>query len=113
MNPAAESVLQSLYETLVARKSADPQTSYVAQLYARGLDTILKKLGEESAETLIAAKNGDRAALTHELADLWFHSLVLAAARDVPLAELIDELSRRMGQSGLAEKAARGQSEPE
>lgn len=101
-------VLTELYATLQERKHASAESSYVARLYAGGVDAILKKVGEEAAETVIAAKNGDRAALVHELADLWFHSLVLMAARDVPLAELTAELARRRGRSGLDEKAARG-----
>jgi phosphoribosyl-ATP pyrophosphohydrolase len=108
--PETTDVLNGLYDTLVERKSADPGASYVARLYRDGLDAILKKVGEEAAETVIAAKNADRAALVHELADLWFHSLVLMAARDVPLSALVEELDRRRGTSGLAEKAARTQS---
>jgi phosphoribosyl-ATP pyrophosphohydrolase len=100
-------VLADLYGTLLERKTADPGASYVARLYRDGLDAILKKIGEEAAETVIAAKNPDRGALVHELADLWFHSLVLMAAKDVPLADLTNELARRRGTSGLAEKAAR------
>lgn len=100
-------VLTELYETLQARKGANAQESYVAKLYRDGLDAILKKVGEEATETVIAAKSGDRAALVHELADLWFHSLVLMAAKDVPLSELTAELSRRRGRSGLDEKSAR------
>jgi phosphoribosyl-ATP pyrophosphohydrolase len=99
--------IAELYATLVERKSADPASSYVAGLYAKGLDQILKKIGEEATETVLAAKGTDRKALVHELADLWFHSLVLMAAKDVTPADLTQELSRRMGQSGLAEKAAR------
>ena len=100
-------VLADLYETLQARKSASAESSYVAKLYRDGLDAILKKVGEEAAETVIAAKNPDRAALVHEIADLWFHSLVLMAAKDVPLADLTAELARRRGRSGFDEKAAR------
>ena len=100
-------VLAELYETLQARKGADARDSYVASLYRDGLDKILKKVGEEATETVIAAKSGDRAALVHELADLWFHSLVLMAAKDVPLAELTAELARRRGTSGHSEKASR------
>lgn len=100
-------VLSQLYATLEARRGADPKASYVASLHAKGLDAILKKLGEEAAETLIAAKNGDPQALVHELADLWFHSLVLLSHRQLPLAALTGELARRMGTSGHAEKAAR------
>jgi len=100
-------VLRDLYATLETRKGANPETSYVASLYAKGLDTILKKIGEEAAETLIAAKNPDSKALVHEVADLWFHTLVLMAHRDLDLQQLTDELARRFGTSGLAEKAAR------
>lgn len=100
-------VLAELYDTLQARKRADAAESYVAKLYAGGLDVILKKVGEEATETVIAAKSGDRAALVHELADLWFHSLVLMAHKDVPLTELTAELARRRGRSGLDEKASR------
>jgi phosphoribosyl-ATP pyrophosphohydrolase len=100
-------VLTDLYATLRARRGADPQASYVAALYAKGDDAILKKVGEEAAETIIAAKNVDDAALTRELADLWFHTLVLMAHRDLPPQALADELARRSGQSGHAEKSAR------
>ena len=100
-------VLDELYATLLERKRASAESSYVAKLYRDGLDAILKKVGEEAAETLIAAKNSDRAALVHEVADLWFHSLVLLAAQDVPLAELTGELARRRGRSGLDEKNSR------
>jgi phosphoribosyl-ATP pyrophosphohydrolase len=100
-------VLAELYDTLQERKRADAQESYVASLYRDGLDRILKKVGEEATETVIAAKSGDRAALVHELADLWFHSLVLMAHKDVPLAELTAELARRRGTSGHQEKSSR------
>jgi phosphoribosyl-ATP pyrophosphohydrolase len=106
MSPGPD-VLAELYETLLERKRGNADSSYVAKLYRDGLDAILKKVGEEAAETVIAAKNGDRAALVHELADLWFHSLVLMAAQDVPLADLTGELARRRGRSGLDEKASR------
>ncbi len=105
-----DDVLHRLYATLQARKSARPEESYVASLYAKGVDAILKKVGEEAAETLIAAKNPDRAALVHEMADLWFHSLVLLAASDIPLEALGEELERRMGRSGHEEKASRSKS---
>jgi phosphoribosyl-ATP pyrophosphohydrolase len=107
MQTSAGDSLTGLYALLETRKSADPQSSYVAGLYAKGLDAILKKVGEEAAETLIAAKNPDTGALVYELADLWFHTLVLMAAKDIPLSAVTDELARRMGTSGLAEKAAR------
>jgi phosphoribosyl-ATP pyrophosphohydrolase len=100
-------VLEDLCATLEARKQAEPSSSYVAGLYAKGLDAILKKIAEEAGETVIAAKNADAKALTHELADLWFHTLVLMAQQSLPLSALTDELARRFGQSGLDEKAAR------
>ncbi|HUR40423.1 MAG TPA: phosphoribosyl-ATP diphosphatase [Verrucomicrobiae bacterium] len=99
--------LAELYATLLERKRSPAESSYTARLFGDGLDAILKKVGEEAAETLIAAKNADRAALVHELADLWFHTLVLMAAKDIPLSELNEELARRRGRSGLEEKAAR------
>lgn len=105
MNPG--DVLNQLYATLEARKTADPQTSYAASLYAKGTDAILKKVGEEATETVIAAKNADPQSLVYEMADLWYHTLVLLAHRDLPLTALTDELARRFGQSGHAEKAAR------
>lgn len=105
---ASRDVLAELFATLLERRGADASSSYTAQLYARGLDVILKKVGEEAAETVIAAKNGDAAELVHEIADLWFHTLVLAASQDVPLQAILDELARRSGRSGLDEKASRG-----
>ena len=107
MTRAPTDVLSEIYQLLLERKSASADKSYVASLYAKGLDHILKKVGEEAAETLVAAKNSDAKALTGELADLWFHTLVLMAAKDLPLSAITDELARRMGTSGLAEKASR------
>lgn len=107
---APDQVLEQLYATLQQRKSADPASSYVAGLYAKGVDAILKKVAEEAGETLLAAKNLPQAGdgpLVHELADLWFHTLVLLAAYDLPLNVLTEELARRMGRSGLEEKASR------
>lgn len=100
--------LDALHTTLESRRGADPSSSYVAQLYDKGLDTILKKLGEESAETLIAAKNGERQALIHESVDLLFHLFVLLSEQGIGPEELATELERRSGRSGLAEKASRG-----
>lgn len=100
-------VLEALRETIEQRKGADPASSYVASLYAKGLDHILKKVGEEAAETLLAAKNGSRPELVHEIADLLFHLLVLMAREGIPTADLAVELSGRMGRSGHEEKAAR------
>jgi phosphoribosyl-ATP pyrophosphohydrolase len=99
--------LHRLAELLEQRKSADPQTSYVAKLYAKGMDSILKKVGEEAAETIIAAKNGDNEHLIYETADLWFHTLVMLAQAGLKPQDILDELARREGLSGLVEKASR------
>jgi len=102
-----EDVLAQLYATLQTRKAADPQSSYVASLYHKGLDAVLKKVGEEAVETVIAAKGGVADQVVYETADLWFHSLVLLAFLDIHPDEVLAELKRRMGQSGLVEKARR------
>jgi phosphoribosyl-AMP cyclohydrolase / phosphoribosyl-ATP pyrophosphohydrolase len=102
-----ETVLTRLAAVLEARKHADPETSYVAGLYAKGLDAILKKLGEEATETLLAAKGGDRRALVYETADLWFHTLVALAALDLGPEAVLEELAQRFGLSGIEEKARR------
>lgn len=99
--------LNRLAQLLEERKSANPQTSYVAKLYAKGMDSILKKVGEEAAETIIAAKNGDKEHLIYETADLWFHTLVMLAHAGLKPQDILDELARREGLSGLAEKASR------
>jgi phosphoribosyl-ATP pyrophosphohydrolase len=99
--------LNRLAELLEQRKSADPQTSYVAKLYAKGMDSILKKVGEEAAETIIAAKNGDNEHLIYETADLWFHTLIMLAKAGLKPQDVLDELARREGLSGIAEKASR------
>lgn len=103
-------LLDRLAETLEARKGADPQSSYVAKLYAKGMDGILKKIGEEAAETIIAAKGGDRAQIVYETADLWFHTLVMLAHAGLHPNDVLNELARREGLSGIAEKAARKES---
>lgn len=100
-------LLLNLAQVLEQRKTADPQTSYVANLYAKGLDIILKKVGEEAAETIIAAKNGKADQLVYEIADLWFHTLVLLANENLNPQAVLDELERRFGLSGLEEKAQR------
>ncbi len=99
--------LNRLAELLEQRKSADPQSSYVAKLYAKGLDSILKKVGEEATETIIAAKNGDKEHLIYETADLWFHTLVMLAQVGLKPQDILDELARREGLSGIVEKASR------
>ena len=100
-------VLNRLAELLEERKSADPQSSYVAKLYAKGMDSILKKIGEEAAETIIAAKDGDPQKIVYETADLWFHCLVMLAKAGLKPQDVLDELARREGLSGLVEKAQR------
>ena len=100
-------VLDRLAQLLEARKGADPQSSYVAKLYAKGMDGILKKIGEEAAETIIAAKDGDAQKIIYETADLWFHCMVMLAQAGLHPQDVLDELARREGLSGLAEKAAR------
>ena len=100
-------VLDRLGELLEQRKSADPESSYVAKLYAKGMDSILKKIGEEAAETIIAAKEGDSRQIVYETADLWFHCLVMLAKAGLKPQDVLDELARREGLSGLEEKAAR------
>ena len=102
-------ILNRLAETLEQRKSAEPGSSYVAKLYAKGLDAILKKVGEEATETVIAAKNGDKEQLIYETADLWFHTLVLLASQGLHPDDVLNELARREGLSGIAEKASRGE----
>lgn len=99
--------LSRLAEVLEARKSADPESSYVAKLYSKGLDAILKKIGEEATETVMAAKDGDPDKIVYEVADLWFHSLVLLAQQGLGPERVLAELDRRFGLSGIAEKAAR------
>ncbi len=107
----ADDTLLKLAEVLESRKHADPDTSYVAGLYQKGLDAILKKVGEEATETVIAAKGGNADQLVYETADLWFHSLVLLAHQGLGPARVLAELERRFGLSGLEEKARRGQAE--
>lgn len=100
-------ILEQLYQVLQQRKKADPESSYVASLYHAGTDKILKKLGEEATETVIAGKSGDAEQIIYETADLWFHSMVLLAHNDIEVQAVLDELDRRFGLSGLEEKARR------
>lgn len=100
-------VLRALTDVLRERKQADPSSSYVASLYDKGLDTILKKVGEESAETIIAAKDGDAEQIVYETADLWFHTLVMLVDLGIDPQDVLKELERRFGLSGIEEKASR------
>ncbi len=104
---AMAATLLTLESTVRERRAADPSTSYVANLFAKGRAKIAQKLGEEAVETVIAAMSGDRTATTGEAADLLFHLTVLLAELDIPLSDVFAELDRREGTSGLAEKAAR------
>ena len=103
-----DEVLKELAEVIESRKGAPAAESYVASLYAGGVDAILKKVGEEAVEVVIAGKGDDRDALVHEVADLWFHCLVLLAARGSHPEAVTGELARRFGISGHEEKARRG-----
>jgi phosphoribosyl-ATP pyrophosphohydrolase len=102
-----DSVLTQLAEVLESRKQAEPDSSYVAKLYAKGLDSILKKIGEEATETVMAAKDGEKDKIVYEVADLWFHTLVLLAQQNLHPDDVLKELARRFGMSGLVEKANR------
>ena len=104
---ANQDILNQLAAVLEERKSHDPQQSYVAGLYAKGLDHILKKIGEEATETVIAAKDGEPGKLVYEMADLWFHCMVLLAQQGLGPEAVTAELQRRFGLSGLEEKASR------
>ena len=100
-------VLQRLTETLKARKNAAPETSYAAKLFSKGEDAILKKVGEEATEVILASKEGDKTHLVYEVADLWFHSMLLLAHHGLSAQDVLNELARREGLSGIAEKASR------
>jgi len=102
-------VLNKLAEVLESRKGAEADSSYVASLYAKGLDATLKKVGEEATETVMAAKDGDNEKIVYEVADLWFHTLVLLAQQGLSPDDVLNELARRFGLSGIEEKAARSQ----
>jgi phosphoribosyl-ATP pyrophosphohydrolase len=106
-------VLTRLAEVIEARKSGDPEKSYVARLFQRGEDTVLKKIGEEATETILAAKGGKRDRIVAETADLWFHCLVMLSAHGIPPEEVLAELTRREKMSGLDEFAARKSRETE
>ena len=103
----AAGALESLARRLEARKTADPATSWTARLYAQGLDAILKKVGEEATETVLAAKGGDRSRVVAETADLWYHTMVMLANLGLGPEDVLEELDRRAERSGLAEKAGR------
>ena len=103
-------VLNRLAELLEQRKTADPASSYVAKLYAKGMDSILKKIGEEATETVIAAKGGNKEDIIYETADLWFHTLIMLSHVGLKPQDVLDELARREGLSGITEKENRHES---
>ncbi len=104
-----DDIIQALYQVIQERKSASADTSYTASLMAKGIDKILKKIGEESAELIIAGKGGVRQEIVYETADLLYHTLVLLGFNDIPPEEVYGELRRRFGMSGIAEKNSRPQ----
>ena len=108
---SGDDTLARLAEVIESRKGGDPDKSYVARLFHKGGDAILKKIGEEATETVMAAKDarasGDASKVLYECAALWFHSLVLLAQFNLPPQQVLDELARREGLSGLEEKASR------
>ena len=103
-------ILKKLTETLEARKKDDPTKSYTASLYRDGLEAIFKKVNEEAFETIIAARQGDNKELIHEVADLWFHTLVLMAHKNLSAEDILNELAKREGTSGIEEKENRSKS---
>lgn len=102
-----QDTLSEVAAVLEARKGADADSSYVAKLYHKGTDAILKKIGEEATEVVMAAKDGVPEKIVYEVADLWFHSMVLLAQQDLHPDDVLKELQRRVGTSGLVEKASR------
>ena len=104
---SSNDTLARLAEVIEARKSGDPDKSYVARLFHKGTDAILKKIGEEATETVMAAKDGDATKLVYEVADLWFHTMIALSHFGVKPADVLAELERREGLSGLEEFAAR------
>lgn len=104
---SAAQVLEVLTRVLEERRGADPEHSYVARLHADGLDAILRKVGEEAVETILAGRGDDAEALVYETADLWFHTLVLLAHKGLGARDVLEELARRTGVSGIEEKRSR------
>jgi len=111
MKPESMQVLERIAAAIEARKGADPAKSYVARLFAQGDDAMLKKIGEEATETVLAAKSGDRLHLVREVTDLWFHCMIVLARHGLGPADVLAELQRREGISGIDEKAARKRAE--
>ncbi len=102
-----ETILTQIAEVLEQRKQADPAESYVAGLYKKGEESILRKIGEEAVETILASKSGEKTQIIYETADLWFHTLVMLSHHNIDPSAILDELERRFGLSGLEEKRSR------
>jgi len=109
MKPKIYEVLERIAASIEERKSGDPKASYVAKLFAQGEDAMLKKIGEEATETVLAAKGGDRLQLVREVTDLWFHCMIVLARHGLGPADVLAEMHRREGISGVDEKASRKQ----
>ncbi len=107
MSEMNQQILDAIYQVVQERKASSAEESYVASLYAKGLDKILGKVGEEATEVAIAGKGGNLDEVVYEVADLWFHTLILLAHYDLPPERIYAELARRFGLSGLVEKASR------
>jgi phosphoribosyl-ATP pyrophosphohydrolase len=107
LRPTSNDTLARLAEVIAQRRSGDPERSYVARLFHKGTDAILKKVGEEATEVVMAAKDGEPAKIVYEVADLWFHSMIALAQFGLTPADVLAELERREGLSGLEEFAAR------
>ena len=107
MKTGLAETLERIAETINERKGGDPEKSYVAKLFAKGDDAMLKKIGEEATETVLAAKSGDRLQLVRETADLWFHSMIVLARHGLGPGDVLAEMHRREGISGIDEKAGR------
>ena len=107
MTTTSDDTLARLAAVIESRKAGDPDKSYVARLFAKGNDAILKKIGEEATETVMACKDGNRTQIVYEVADLWFHSMLALSAFGLEPADVLNELRRREGLSGLEEFAAR------
>ncbi|OGT40917.1 MAG: phosphoribosyl-ATP diphosphatase [Gallionellales bacterium RIFOXYD2_FULL_52_7] len=102
-----QNILQNLTRTIEARKLASPESSYVAKLFSKGEDAILKKIGEEATEVILASKSADRAHIVYETADLWFHCMVMLSHHGLSSDDVLAELARREGLSGIVEKNSR------
>jgi len=107
MKPGLYETLERIAKTIDERKDGDPEKSYVAKLFAKGEDAILRKIGEEATESILAAKSGDKLHLVREVADLWFHCMIVLAAHGLGPQDVLAEMHRREGISGIDEKAAR------